>query len=311
MLNGGKRAVRRLELWAIMLTKARYLMCAPDHFGVTYTINPWMDPNSWESRSDALLTASRREWGTLRRALCELGAEIDHVAPVPDVPDLVFTANSAVVLDRVALLARFRYPQRRGEEKHFEAAFRTLQARGLIDAVRKLPDDLVLEGAGDCVWDDTRGMFWVGFGPRSDAVASDLIEDQFGVPAVALELVDARFYHMDTALCPLTRGEVMYVPSAFTSFGQTIIHDRVETGLRIELTPEDAHQFAANTICLGNTLVMSRCSEDLRAELRERGYRLVTTPLPSFHRSGGSAFCLTLRLDRSSNRDVLRQTAVA
>jgi hypothetical protein len=27
---------------------------------------------------------------------------------------------------------------------------------------------------------------------------------------------------------------------------------------------------------------------------------VVTTPLPSFLRSGGSAFCLTLRLDRRS-----------
>jgi N-dimethylarginine dimethylaminohydrolase len=311
MWNGGKRAVRRLELAAIMSTKARYLMCAPDHFGVAYKINPWMDPNSWESRSDALLTISRREWGALHRALSELGAEIDHVAPVPGVPDLVFTANSAVVLDRVALLARFRYPERQCEEKHFEAAFRTLQARGLIDAVSKLPDDLVLEGAGDCVWDDPRGMFWMGFGPRSDPAARDVIEDQFAAPAVALELVDPRFYHMDTALCPLTRGEVMYVPSAFTSFGQTIIRDRVEPALRIELAPEDACQFAANTVCLGNTLVMSGCSARLRAELQERDYHLVTAPLLSFHRSGGSAFCLTLRLDRSSNRAALRRTAVA
>jgi arginine dihydrolase len=294
-----------------MSTKARYLMCAPDHFGVTYKINPWMNPNSWESRSDALLTASRREWGTLHRALSELGAEIDHVAPVPGVPDLVFTANSAVVLDRVALLAHFRYPERRCEEKHFETAFRALQARGLIDAVRKPPDDLFLEGAGDCVWDDTRGMFWIGFGPRSDAAAREVVEGQFRVPAVALELVDPRFYHMDTALCPLTRGEVIYVPRAFTPLGHAMVRDRVEPALRIELAPEDACQFAANTVCLGSTLVMSGCSARLRAELEERGYRVVTTPLPSFQRSGGSAFCLTLRLDRNSNRTTLRQTAVA
>jgi N-dimethylarginine dimethylaminohydrolase len=221
------------------------------------------------------------------------------------------SSNSAVVLDRVALLARFRYPQRRREERHFEAALRALQARGLIYAVEKLPDDIVLEGAGDCVWDDARGMFWMGFGPRSDAAARDVLEDKFGVSAVALELIDPRFYHMDTALCPLTRGEVMYAPGAFTPLGQTIIRDRVEPGLRIELAPEDACQFAANTVCLEDTLVMSRCSAHLRAELQERGYRLVMTPLPSFHRSGGSAFCLTLRLDRSSNREVLRQTAVA
>jgi N-dimethylarginine dimethylaminohydrolase len=314
MSNGRERAVRRLKFGGTIMsfsTKARFLMCPPDHFGVAYKINPWMDPDSWESRSEALVTASRREWGALRRALSALGVEIDHVPAAPDVPDLVFTANSAVVLDRVALLARFRYPQRRREERHFEAALRALQARGLIYAVEKLPDDIVLEGAGDCVWDDARGMFWMGFGPRSDAAARDVIEDQFGVPAVALELVDPRFYHMDTALCPLTRGEVVYAPGAFTPLGQTIIRDRVEPALRIELAPEDACQFAANTVCFGNTLVMSGCSAHLHAELEERGYRLVMTPLPSFHRSGGSAFCLTLRLDRSSDRGALRQTAVA
>jgi N-dimethylarginine dimethylaminohydrolase len=292
-------------------TNARFLMCAPDHFGVAYKINPWMDPNSWENRSDVLAAASRREWAALQRTLSGLGAEIDLVSPAPGVPDLVFTANGAVVLDRVALLVRFRYPQRQREEAHFEAAFRALQARGLIDAVRTPPAGLVLEGAGDCVWDDTRSMFWIGFGPRSDAAARHVIEDQFGVPAVALELVDPRFYHMDTALCPLTHGEIMFVPDAFDAQGQALIRDRVEPALRIELGAEDACQFAANTVCVANTLVMSGCSERLRSELEERGYRVVTTPLHSFLRSGGSAFCLTLRLDRRSSRNTPRQTAVA
>jgi N-dimethylarginine dimethylaminohydrolase len=131
------------------------------------------------------------------------------------------------------------------------------------------------------------------------------------VPAVAVELVDPRCYHMDTALCALTRGEVVYVSGAFTALGQTIIRDRVEPALRIELAPEDSCQFAANTVCLGNTLVISGRSAHLRTKLKEHGSRLVMTPLASFHRSGGSAFCLTLRLGRSSNRDALRQTAVA
>jgi hypothetical protein len=38
----------------------------------------------------------------------------------------------------------------------------------------------------------------------------------------------------------------------------------------------------------------------LRRQLDERGYRVMIRPLPSFLRSGGSAFCLTLRLDRRS-----------
>jgi N-dimethylarginine dimethylaminohydrolase len=292
-------------------TKARFLMCAPDHFGVAYKINPWMDPNSWMRSDRALAAASRVEWAALRRTLLALGAEIDLVPPALGVPDLVFTANAAVVLDGVALLGRFRYPQRQREEEHFEAAFRSLQGRGLIDAVRKLPADLVLEGAGDCVWDETRNLFWLGFGPRSDAAAQEVVEDVFGAPAIALELADPRFYHMDTALCPLPGGEVMFVPGAFTPQGQAVIRDRVDATQRIEVGVEDACQLAANAVCVGNTLVMSGCSERLRSSLEERGYRIVTTPLQSFLRSGGSAFCLTLRLDRRSNPALLDQAEVA
>ena len=292
-------------------TNPRFLMCAPDHFGVAYKINPWMDPDSWVQGAPVLTAASRREWAALHHALCELGGTINLVAPAPDVPDLVFTANAAVVLDRVALLARFRHPERQREEAHFEAAFRALQGRGLIEAVRMLPTDVILEGAGDCVWDDTRNLFWIGFGPRSDAASRHVVEDVFGVPAITLELADPRFYHMDTALCPLPHGEVMCVPQAFTRHGLAFIRDLVEPTLRIEVDAEDASRLAANAVCIGNTIVLSGCSERLRGELTERGYRVVTTPLDSFLRAGGSAFCLTLRLDRTSNRGALDRAAVA
>src|SRR5580704_15415083 len=98
----GRAAARRLdpERRHVMKspTKARFLMCAPDHFGVAYKINPWMDPHSWERSDRALAAASRLEWAALHRMLLELGAEIDLVPPAIGVPDLVFTANAAVVL---------------------------------------------------------------------------------------------------------------------------------------------------------------------------------------------------------------------
>src|SRR5438552_578889 len=109
-----------------------------------------------------------------------------------------------------------------------------------------------------------------------------------------------RFYHMDTALAPLPGGEVMYLPSAFTAAGRGVIRERVAPHERIEIAMEDGCRLAANAVALGNTLIMSGCSRRLRAKLGERGYEIVTTPLSSFLRSGGSAFCLTLRLDRRS-----------
>src|SRR5262245_2534921 len=147
---------------------AHFLMCRPDHFAVNYAINPWMDPKSWQRDSQALTAVSSKEWENLHRAMQELGAEIELVPAVEGLPDLVFTANAAVVLDGKALLAHFRHGERQGEEPHFEAAFRKLKDRGLIKSIGRMPDAVVLEGAGDCVWDPTRTIFWMGYGQRSD-----------------------------------------------------------------------------------------------------------------------------------------------
>jgi hypothetical protein len=101
---------------------ARFLMCRPDHYAVTYSINPWMDPANWSKNGRALAKAARQEWVALRRTLLQLGATVHLVPPVAGLPDLVFTANSAVVLDGKALLARFRHAERNGEEPHYAAA---------------------------------------------------------------------------------------------------------------------------------------------------------------------------------------------
>ena len=100
-------------------SSARFLMCRPEHFAVSYTINPWMNPKRW-ARDAGAHAAAEREWAALHRKLVELGAAVELVPPAPGLPDLVFTANAAVVFDRQALLARFRHPQRQREEEHFE-----------------------------------------------------------------------------------------------------------------------------------------------------------------------------------------------
>ena len=292
--------------------KACILMGHPRHFAVTYSINPWMDPANWARDERALAAAAADEWEELRAKLEVLGARIEVVPPASGLPDLVFTANSAVVLDRTALLARFRHPERQAEEPHFAAAFHRLKARGLIDGVRTLPDGVVLEGAGDCVWDATRAQFWMGFGQRSDAAARHAVADTFGVDVAALELADPRFYHLDTALCPLPGGEVVYLPQAFTREGRAVIHDCVAPDQRIEISEADASLLAANAVAVGDAIVMAHDASDaLRATLHERGYRVLGTRLGSFRRSGGAAFCLTLRLDWRSEVQAGRMPAAA
>jgi N-dimethylarginine dimethylaminohydrolase len=282
-------------------SQARFLMCAPEHYEVSYAINPWMDPAHWSQNGRALAKAARQEWVALRRALIGLGATVDLVPPVPGQPDLVFTANSAVVLDGKALLARFRHPERRGEEPHYAAAFHALKRRGLIASVASLPDGVVLEGAGDCVWDEARNLFWMGYGQRSDRAARGVVEATFGAEVVPLELSDPRFYHVDTALSPLSGGEIMYVPSAFTAAGRAAIAECTTPTERIAVTDANAGRLAANSVCVGRTVVSPGCTDELRHALEVRGYRVIVTPLHAFLHGGGAAFCLTLRLDRRSS----------
>src|ERR1700751_5816697 len=276
------------------------LMCSPRYFAVTYSINPWMDPRSWAC--DGRLHAdAERQWTALRDALITAGAAVETIEPVADLPDLVFTANAAVVLDRKAVLSRFRHPERRNEEPIFAACFASLAARGLLDEVSSIPDGIILEGAGDCIWDARRRLFWLGCGFRSDVAAAPFLERQLGQRCLPLPLADACFYHLDTALCALPCGSVIYYPGAFAPAARATIEAHVAPEHRIALDRADAERFAANAVCIGNTIVLSSCSPSLRITLNTRGYAVLETPLQAFLRSGGSACCLTLRLDHRSD----------
>lgn len=285
------------------MRRPRFLMCRPHYFAVSYSINPWMDPQSWARANGALWELADGQWTAFHKTLLYHGAAIEFVDPRPGLPDLVFTANAAIVLDRKALLARFRHPERRREEPVFATAFDALKARAEIETIAELPENLAMEGAGDCIWDRQRGHFWMGYGPRSDRAAAEIVADLFGVECVALELADPSFYHLDTAFCPLLTGDVIYYPGAFTLTARIAIEERVAPTQRIELERADAAKFVANSVSFDHCIVLSSCSDMLRGKLEERGLTVIASPLDAFLRSGGSACCLTLRLDHHSGNE--------
>jgi len=286
------------------------LMIDTRHYGVHYRINPWMEPGVWAGRPTGARDDARCGSAALAGALEAAGAKVEVLPGAPGLPDMVFPANAAVVLDGKALMARFRHPERRGEEPHFLRVFRALKARGVIDEIVALPDGRVQEGAGDACWDAARGLFWVGHGPRSDAAAAEDIRAVFGQPVVALRLATARFYHLDTCFCPLSGGEVLYYPPAFDAEGLRAIAAHVRPEDRIVATDEDASRLCVNAVCLGRTVIMAEAPARLKAVLGERGYRVVEVDLTPFLLSGGAAFCMTLRLDhRSLGAQAARSTA--
>jgi N-dimethylarginine dimethylaminohydrolase len=274
-----------------------FLMTDPGCFDVSYRINPWMRPETWTAEKTAAACAAS---AALRAAIEAAGGHVETVGAVKGLPDLVFPANAAVVLDGKVLLARFRPPERQGEEPHFRAAFQQLRARGLVDEIIDLPEGLFHEGAGDAIWDADRRHFWCGYGPRSSQGALSAVRRTFGQEIVPLELATDRFYHLDTCFCPLAGGKVLYYPPAFTPEARATIRAKVAEADRIEASDEEAAAFCVNAVNLDSRIVMARAPESLRAKLRAKGYALTEVDLSPFILSGGAAYCMTLRLDRRS-----------
>jgi len=289
---------------------AHLMMSAPDHFEVAYRINPWMDPSTWQPSALRLHHDARQGWQRLKDKYESLGARVDVQPAVRGLPDMVFTANAAMILDRKALLARFLCEERRGEEAHNRAFFAAQKARGVIDEIIETPDELFFEGAGDALWDPRRGVIWTGYGQRSSREMQFVISERYAVPTVALELIDPRFYHLDTCFCLLSRGDVLYYRSAFSARALVQIEELVGRDRLIEAGEEDAHHLAVNSVCIGDDLVLCYASDALRAQLAARGYRVHVVPLDSFNRSGGAAYCLTLRLDLATRAAVRHDDAL-
>jgi N-dimethylarginine dimethylaminohydrolase len=261
-------------------------MCPPDHFGVAYVINPWMEPHVGLS-NHALATS---QWRALRERLAAF-ALIEEIAPARGLPDMVFTANAGFTIDDKAIVSRFFAPARRGEELHFRNWFVENGYRILA-----WPDDVFFEGAGDALFDVSRNVVWCGHGFRSDARAPALLQETTGVETQALRLVDPHFYHLDTCLCPLSDGGLIYYPPAFDEASLRMIEARVSDCDRIAVCEHDAARFACNAVEISGNVIMNDASPELSERLRARGLQAVKTPLDEFLKAGGGAKCLVLRL---------------
>ena len=262
---------------------AQILMCRPDFYGIEYEINPWMNRERQADHGIAI-----QQWNSLRDILVELGVEVCELTPIKGLPDLVFTANAAVVYRHTAFLSRFRHEQRRGEEPH-DADW--LAGRGLN--VHQLPSEMFFEGAGDALFcGDT---LFAGYRVRSDVFSQQYVAQEIGCRVIPLELVNSHYYHLDTCFCPLEPSLAIYYPGAFDDYGQRVLPQMIEE--LIEVNESEAASFACNAVVVGRTVVTNHGCPQLHEQLRARGFEPIATPLDEFVKAGGSAKCLTLRLD--------------
>ncbi len=262
-------------------TRRRYLMCPPTHFGVTYSINPWMHVGK---PVDADLAV--HQWETLRDLYLSFGHEVELIDPVPGLPDMVFTANGATVADGRVLMAKFRHEERAAEADAFRAWFAQRSFREVRDPER------INEGEGDLLVDG--GIVLAGTGFRTDIEAHEEVRRFFGRPVITLNLADPRFYHLDTALAVLGHGQIMYYPAAFSSASRDVLAALYPDA--IIATDADAEVFGLNAVSDGRNVVLPQPATHLIGELRKRGFQPHGVDISELLKAGGAVKCCTLEL---------------
>jgi N-dimethylarginine dimethylaminohydrolase len=270
-----------------MAMNDRYLMCPPDHFEVSYVINPWMEGNVSLSNNET----ARSQWENLAGMLGEV-AEVECIAPERGVPDMVFTANAGLILGNKFVLSHFRHSERQAEEPYFAQWFANHGYEVLT-----LPPSLPFEGAGDALLDRHLPLLWVAHGHRSSEQCASVLHDMLDIETCSLRLVNDRFYHLDTCFCPLDGGHLMYYPGAFDSASLAAISSRIPAKRQIIIPEEDASHFACNAVNCGKHVFLNKASNNLVAQLHARGFQVRQTELTEFMKAGGSAKCLTLKLN--------------
>ncbi|HEU5128636.1 MAG TPA: amidinotransferase [Glycomyces sp.] len=259
-----------------------YLMCRPAYYAVEYAINPWMDTSTPVDTARACA-----QWETLADIYTDLGHEVLHIEPEPGLPDMVYAANGAFVVDGIAYGARFRFPERGPEadahEKWHRAAGRTV-----------VEPEHINEGEGDFTYLPGRGLILAGWGFRTDARAHAEAADVFGRQVVSLRLVDPSYYHLDTALAPLDDERIAYYPEAFAP-GSRLLLERLFPDAVIA-DAEDAAAFGLNFVSDGTHVVVNAEATGMARKVRDAGYEPVPVDLSELKKGGGSVKCCTAEL---------------
>ena len=274
----------------------RYLMVEPNHFRVDYAINPYMDVADQPGPLKA-----REQWLNLLGTIRALGGDVEVLEQRPDAPDMVYAMNLGLVVNKPGresvVLSHMRFAERRMETltaaRWFsDAGFDTSYVgRDGVGAHLEAGDAFAF---GDALV--------VGYGPRTEELALKHLAMELDVRVRGLRITHPGMYHLDLAFCPLDETHAMVCPSAFDDASAAAALSLVPEPL--VLTEEEALTFCANSIVVGNTVVMPTCPDRVRAQLEEWGFEIVLVDVSEFHKAGGSVRCLTNPLDVLAGRDL-------
>jgi N-dimethylarginine dimethylaminohydrolase len=270
-------------------------MCPPTYFDVSYSINPWMDPSAPVDRPLAL-----GQWAALVETYRAAGHCVELLDPVPGLPDMVYAANGALVVDGRVLPARYAYAEREPEAAMHSDWHRR---NGILYGGPEMATPAAVnEAEGDFAVLSERIL--AGYGFRTDRAAHSEVAALTGREVISLELVDPHLYHLDVALAVLDDGRdhLAYYPPAFSAASRRLLAKTFPDA--ILATKRDAYAFGLNCVSDGHNVFLPSGAADLRTALAAAGYRPISIDLSELAKGGGSVKCCTqeIRTERKMER---------
>ena len=251
------------------------------HYRVDYEINPYMCTAVQPDPGRAAV-----EHATIVKAHRAAGRTIRHISPAPECPDMVYTANAALVRGDRAVLG-CPPPQRASEIPYFRV---WLQANGyeVLDA------PYAFSGQGDAL--PCGDLLLAGHGQRTDRRMHAVLAEHLGYDIVALRTSGPQWYDLDLAVAVIHNPHtIAYCPAALDRASRGALHD---LGLDlIEVSIDEAAGLALNLVSDGTTVTMTTGAPRLAAQLREHGLQVVELDTTELGKGGGGVRCTALTLD--------------
>lgn len=224
---------------------------------------------------DVAVAAEQHE--AYQQCLTKMGVRVTPLALLPEAPDAVFIQDTAVVVDEVAVIATMGAASRAGEVKSVAEALSTQRP------CRHLSPPATVEG-GDVV--RIGRTLYVGHSGRTNREGIrqlSAILEPYDYQVRAVEVTGC--LHLSTG-CSYLGRDLLLVNSAWvdaTAFEYFHLLEVPET-----------EPWAANTIAVGEMVLVPSAFTQTRALIEEQGFQVITTDISELQKAEGALTCMSL-----------------
>jgi N-dimethylarginine dimethylaminohydrolase len=268
----------------------KVLLCAPDYFEELPISEIALSSIDSGDKVDRAL--SKKMHGELADALRSADIELLWETPGEGHRWQVYTRDFGINTPAGALIGKFKYEQRWGDEEY---AIEALTKAG-VDIAGHVSVGAV-EGGDTWMLDETTLV--IGSGNRSTLrgieQAAEILKPH-GIEVRPVEFL-AKWNHLDMIFSVVAEKLCLYSPDGLPVGYSKLLKDRGWRMLEVPL--EEVMKTGCNVLALGDGKVLSfEENPVVNQMLKAEGFEILAPPLREFTKMGGGPHCLTFELQR-------------